>query len=124
MNPKRKKLLFTACFIIVGVMTATLLGLKAFQENLLYFYSPSQIKAGEAPLSKAFRVGGLVQKGSVVRNPDSLVVQVGQESDWLNSRGLGKGSVNNAALKKLKTPNDYEEDSDSDDDEDSDADSY
>ncbi len=75
MNPRRRKLLFTACFIIVGVVVAVMLGLRAFQENLLYFYSPSQIEAGEAPLTRAFRVGGLVEEGSVMRNPDSLLVQ-------------------------------------------------
>ena len=39
MNPRRRKLLITATFIVVGVTAATLLGLKAFKENLLYFYS-------------------------------------------------------------------------------------
>ena len=75
MNPRRRKLLFTALFIVFGVVAAAILGLKAFQENLLYFYSPSQIKAGEAPRARVFRVGGLVKEGSVARNPDSLLVQ-------------------------------------------------
>lgn len=75
MNPRRRKLLITAIFIVIGVSAATLLGLKAFQENLLYFYSPSQIAAGEAPLTRSFRVGGLVEDGSVVRDQESLVVQ-------------------------------------------------
>ncbi len=75
MNPRRRKLLITATFIVVGVTAATLLGLKAFQENLLYFYSPSQIAAGEAPQTRSFRAGGLVVDGSVTRDPESLVVQ-------------------------------------------------
>ncbi|RKZ46746.1 MAG: cytochrome c maturation protein CcmE [Gammaproteobacteria bacterium] len=75
MNPHRRKLLITATFIVVGVAAATLLGLKAFQENLLYFYSPSQIAAGEAPLTRSFRAGGLVVEGSVTRDPESLIVQ-------------------------------------------------
>ena len=75
MNPRRRNLLITASFIVVGVATATLLGLKAFQENLLYFYSPSQVTAGEAPQTRSFRAGGLVVEGSVVRDPESLVVQ-------------------------------------------------
>ena len=75
MNPRRRKLLVTATFIIVGVAAATLLGLKAFQENLLYFYSPSQIAAGEAPQTRSFRAGGLVVEGSVARDSESLIVQ-------------------------------------------------
>ena len=75
MNPRRQKLLITATFIVIGVTAATLLGLKAFQENLLYFYSPSQITAGEAPQTRSFRAGGLVVEGSVVRDPESLIVQ-------------------------------------------------
>ncbi len=75
MNPRRRNLLITATFIVVGVAAATLLGLKAFQENLLYFYSPSQIAAGEAPQTRSFRAGGLVVEGSVARDPDNLIVQ-------------------------------------------------
>ncbi len=74
MNPKRKKLLFTVIFIVAGVGIATGLALMAFQENLLYFYSPTQIKDGEAPANRNFRVGGLVVNGSVARNPDNLQV--------------------------------------------------
>jgi cytochrome c-type biogenesis protein CcmE len=61
--------------VLFGVGVATVLGLSAFQENLLYFYSPSQVKAGEAPALRAFIIGGLVVNGSVVRVPDSLEVK-------------------------------------------------
>ena len=61
--------------ILFGVAIAAVLGLTAFQENLLYFYSPTQISAGEAPDNHSFRVGGLVVNGSVKRKPDSLQVQ-------------------------------------------------
>lgn len=54
MNPRRRKLLITATFIVVGVSAATLLGLKAFQENLLYFYSPSQIALVRLPRQDPF----------------------------------------------------------------------
>ena len=57
-----------------GVAVSTVLALTAFDENLMYFYSPSQIKAGEAPESRAFRVGGLVVTGSVHREVGSLAV--------------------------------------------------
>ncbi len=61
--------------ILFGVSVAAVLGLTAFQENLLYFYSPTQIAAGEAPDNHSFRVGGLVVDGTVIRKPDSLDVQ-------------------------------------------------
>ena len=61
--------------VLFGVSVAAVLGLTAFQENLLYFYSPTQIAAGEAPDNHSFRVGGLVVSGTVIRKPDSLDVQ-------------------------------------------------
>lgn len=69
---RRKVLIFA---IVFGVSIATVLALTAFEENLLYFYSPTDVKAGKAPDSHAFRVGGLVVDGSVMREPDSLTVQ-------------------------------------------------
>jgi len=48
--------------------------LTAFEENLMYFYSPTEIANGEAPQVRAFRIGGLVLTGSVKRNPNSLKV--------------------------------------------------
>lgn len=75
MNPKRRKLLYTAIFIVIGTGTAVGLVLMAFQQNLLYFYSPLQVKNGEAPVTRNFRVGGLVINGSVKRDPQSLAVK-------------------------------------------------
>ncbi len=69
---RRKVLIFA---IVFGVAIATVLGLTAFEENLLYFYSPTQVKAGEAPTTHSFRVGGLVVDGSVKRAPDSLTIE-------------------------------------------------
>ena len=69
---RRKVLIFA---IVFGVAIATVLGLTAFEENLLYFYSPTQVKAGDAPTSHSFRVGGLVVDGSVKRAPDSLKIE-------------------------------------------------
>ena len=68
----RRKVLILA--IVFGVAVAAVLGLTAFEENLLYFYSPTQVKAGEAPDTHSFRVGGLVVEGSVNRAPDSLKI--------------------------------------------------
>ena len=72
---KRSRRKVLICGIVFGVALATVLGLTAFEENLLYFYSPTQVKAGEAPTSHSFRVGGLVVDGSVKREPDSLKIE-------------------------------------------------
>jgi cytochrome c-type biogenesis protein CcmE len=60
--------------IVIGIGAAVALALSAFQENLLYFYTPSQVADGEAPKGRAFRVGGLVEAGSVTRESDGLTV--------------------------------------------------
>jgi len=51
---------------VLGVAAA--LVLTAFQENLVFFFTPSQIAAKEAPVNKTFRIGGMVEKGSVKRD--------------------------------------------------------
>ena len=61
--------------IVAGVGAATALALQAFQENLLYFYSPTQVLAGEAPADRQFRVGGLVEKGSLRAHRGTLEVR-------------------------------------------------
>ncbi|MFP4560932.1 MAG: cytochrome c maturation protein CcmE [Thiohalorhabdus sp.] len=75
MTPRRKKRLYLVLLVLIGVGGATALGLTAFQENLVYFYSPSEIAEGEAPENRTFRVGGLVKEGSVERDDDSLDVR-------------------------------------------------
>lgn len=69
MHPQRKRRLYGVLFIILGVSIAVALAATAFRENLLFFFSPSQIVAGEAPVERNFRVGGLVVEGSVQRDP-------------------------------------------------------
>ena len=71
---KRSKRKLLVVLVVFGVAVATALGLTAFEENLLYFYSPSQVEAGEAPDNRKFRVGGLVVAGTVVRETGSLKV--------------------------------------------------
>lgn len=61
--------------LVIGVGASVALALLAFQKNLLFFFSPSQIAEGQAPKDYAFRVGGLVEKGSVQRDAESLKVQ-------------------------------------------------
>ncbi len=67
-------MLFVAV-VLAGVGIATVLALTAIGENMLYFFSPSQIKAGEAPTGRTLRVGGLVVDGSVQRQTGSLTVE-------------------------------------------------
>ena len=75
MTPRRKRLT-----IIVGILlavgTATALVLNAFNSNLVFFYSPSQVAAHEAPEGRPFRVGGMVTVGSVKRDGVDVVFTV------------------------------------------------
>ena len=60
---------------IVGVGIAATLAINALQSNISYYFSPTQVKAGEAPKDHVFRVGGLVEKGTLERQEDGLTVQ-------------------------------------------------
>lgn len=73
MTPRRKRLL-TIALLLTGMGIATALILRAFEENLMYFFSPSDVVAGKPPAGREFRIGGMVEKGSVARAPDSLEV--------------------------------------------------
>ena len=67
MKPRHKRLAL-AGGVLVAVGAIAALVLNAFQSNLVFFYSPSQIAAHEAPASRTFRVGGMVQEGTVKRD--------------------------------------------------------
>jgi cytochrome c-type biogenesis protein CcmE len=58
----------TAVGGLAALGAATALVLMAFQENLVFFFTPSQVAAQEAPLGRTFRIGGMVEKGSVKRD--------------------------------------------------------
>ena len=75
MTPKRKRRLYAILSIVVGVAATVSLSLTAFQENLLYYFSPSEVHAGEVPQGRNIRVGGMVVEGSVNRPGQGLVVQ-------------------------------------------------
>src|SRR5215470_8183062 len=65
-------------FIVIGLLglsIAAYLVASAFRNNLVFFFSPTQIAAKEAPLNRTFRVGGLVQEGTLKRDPDGLTVR-------------------------------------------------
>lgn len=73
MTPRRKRLLAVLA-ILGGVGLATAVAIKAFDNNLSYFYSTSDVAAGKAPGDKSFRIGGMVTQGSVARTPGTLEV--------------------------------------------------
>jgi cytochrome c-type biogenesis protein CcmE len=75
MTPRRLRRLAVVLAVLAGVGVAAALGLMAFRKNLLYYYTPSQVAAGEAHTGQVFRMGGLVQTGSVQRAPGSLTVR-------------------------------------------------
>ena len=71
MKPRHRKLaLIVLVVAVLGVAVA--LVLNAFNSNLVFFFSPTQIANGEAPTSRAFRIGGLVEQGSLKRQADGL----------------------------------------------------
>jgi cytochrome c-type biogenesis protein CcmE len=57
---------------LAGLAISAALVLNAFQNNLVFFFSPSQVAAKEAPVGRTFRVGGLVQEGTLKRDTDGL----------------------------------------------------
>ena len=61
--------------ILIGVGAAGALALQAFRENVMFFFDPSQVAQGVAPTGERFRLGGMVEQGSVRRAPGSLEVQ-------------------------------------------------
>ena len=67
MKPRHKRLAIAAG-IVCAVGVAVALVLDAFQSNLVFFYSPTQVAAHEAPPNRSFRLGGLVEKGTVQRD--------------------------------------------------------
>ncbi|MEW6707853.1 MAG: cytochrome c maturation protein CcmE [Pseudomonadota bacterium] len=67
MKPRHKRLALVAG-VVAAAGVAVALVLNAFQSNLVFFYSPSQVANHEAPANRTFRLGGLVQAGSVKRD--------------------------------------------------------
>lgn len=73
MKPRHKRLILIAAGLaMLGV--AAWLVLSAFQKNLVFFFTPTQILAGEAPHGRSFRMGGMVETGSIKRQPDGVTV--------------------------------------------------
>lgn len=67
MKPRHKRFaLIIGALAVIGAAAALIL--NAFEENLVFFFTPTQVAAGEAPKNRAFRIGGMVKEGSVQRD--------------------------------------------------------
>ena len=71
----KQKRLTLILLMIAGIAIATFFGLRAFNDNLMYFFSATDVIEGKAPKDHLFRLGGMVVKGSVVRQPSGLTVR-------------------------------------------------
>ena len=112
-TPRYKRLALIVGALLVLSATAAFV-LNAFQSNLVFFFSPTQIKNGEAPVNRVFRIGGLVKDGSVVRDGTSISFVV---TDTLNEASVqytgllpdlfkeGKGVVAQGKLNEKGTLN-------------------
>ena len=74
MKPRHKRMLLIGGGVAALALSATLV-LSAFQKNMVFFFSPSQVVSKEAPQNRTFRIGGLVEAGSVKREPDGLTTR-------------------------------------------------
>jgi len=74
MKPRHRRLILVVAGLALLGVTAALV-LNAFQSNLVFFFSPSQVAANEAPINKTFRLGGMVEQGSLKRLPDGMTVE-------------------------------------------------
>ena len=75
MTPTRKRRLIGVLVIVVGVSIAMGVTIYSLRQNMLYFVSPSDVYAESMPTGRAFRLGGLVQPGTVTRGDDGLAVE-------------------------------------------------
>ena len=74
MKPRHRKLALIV--LVVAVLGAAVaLVLNAFSSNLVFFFTPTQVANGEAPTTRAFRIGGMVEKGSIRREGDGLTTR-------------------------------------------------
>ena len=74
MKPVRKKRLFFIIFLISGVAIAASFAFYAFNQNIMFYFSPSEVKQGKAPVNKLFRMGGMVVEGTFKKEKNTLKV--------------------------------------------------
>jgi len=75
MTPARKKRLALITLMVAGVAVGVGFALKSLDENIMFFFTPTEVISGKAPQNKLFRMGGMVVDGSVSRPGDGLTVQ-------------------------------------------------
>jgi len=75
MKPMRKRRLIFIASIVIGLSSAIGLALYAVSNSVNLFYAPLDVAQGKAPVGPLIRIGGLVEKGSVSRNPKNLKVK-------------------------------------------------
>ena len=75
MTPARKKRLALIGLMLAGIAVGLTFALKALDENIMFFFTPSEVAEGMAPKNKLFRMGGMVVDGSVSRPGDGLTAQ-------------------------------------------------
>jgi cytochrome c-type biogenesis protein CcmE len=75
MKPARKQRLILIGLMVLGAGLATAFALKSFNENLMYFFPPTDVVEGKAPKDALFRLGGMVIKGSVERPDKGMMVR-------------------------------------------------
>ena len=74
MKRRHKRIIFICCSLVALGLAAWLV-LGAFRNNLVFFFSPTQVAAKEAPVGRTFRIGGLVQDGTLKRDSDGLTIR-------------------------------------------------
>jgi len=75
MTPARKKRLALIVLMVTGIAIGVGFALKSLDENIMFFFTPSEVAKGKAPRDRLFRVGGMVVNGSVSRPGNGLTVQ-------------------------------------------------
>ena len=91
MKPKNQRLVLVSA-ALVAVLAAVLLAMWGLRDRAAYFYTPTDIAAGKAAQGQAIRLGGMVEKGSIVRQGDGLTIRFivtdGQATTPVTYRGI------------------------------------
>lgn len=110
MKPKNQRLILVAA-AIVAVLVAVLLAMWGLRDRASYFYTPAEISVGKAAEGQAVRLGGMVEQGSIQRQPDGVTIRFiltdGQGRTPVVYRGIvpdlfreGSGAVTEGRLEK------------------------
>ena len=106
---KRQNRMTLVALLLLGVSLAGYFGIKAFNDNLLYFFTPTDITENKASIGKNFRLGGLVVTGSVIREDMNVVFSLTDNSEIIkvSYKGIlpdlfreGQGIVATGSLNK------------------------